>query len=128
VGAQARYMQMIEEAFAPLPVLVAPFFEQEVAGAPMLDRLAGALFGDHDPTEVFFQGQAYHIEPSEDGYALVLPLAFTDKSNVNLLRKGDELTLQVGTYRRSFILPHVLAGRPANGATFTDHTLRIQFK
>ena len=32
-------------AFSPVPVLCAPYFDQEVVGAGMLDRLADALFG-----------------------------------------------------------------------------------
>ncbi len=125
---QARYLQMIEEAFAPLPILPAPFFEQEMVGAAMLERLAGELFGEDDPARLYFHGQAYHIEQDAGGYALVVPLGFGHRQDVNLLRIGDELTLQVGAYRRSFILPHVLAGRPHSGAKFEDHTLRIQFK
>jgi arsenite/tail-anchored protein-transporting ATPase len=125
---QARYVQMIEEAFAPLPILPAPYFEQEIAGPAMLERLALALFGEDDPARLYFQGQAYRIEQGAGGYELVVPLGFGERRDINLLRKGDELTLQVGTYRRSFILPHVLAGRATGGARFEDHTLRIQFK
>src|SRR5512139_1538032 len=38
LSTQDRHLQMIEEAFAPLPVYTAPYFEQEVAGVPMLRR------------------------------------------------------------------------------------------
>ena len=34
--------------FEPLPILEAPFFEREVTGAAMLDRLAAQLFGERD--------------------------------------------------------------------------------
>ncbi len=127
LGQQERYLQMIEEAFAPLPVYTAPYFEQEVAGIPMLRRLADALFDQRDPAQVFFRGQAYRIEGSGDAYALIVPLPFTEKKDISLLQRGSELTLQAGTYRRSFVLPRALAERRVLAAKFEDHELRIEF-
>jgi arsenite-transporting ATPase len=127
LGAQGKYLQMIEEAFAPLPVFTAPYFEQEVAGIPMLRRLADALFEQSDPSRILFRGQAYRIESSADGYALVVPLPFTEKKDISLLHRGSELMLQAGTYRRSFVLPRVLAEREVLGAKFEEHELRIRF-
>jgi len=124
---QQKYLKMIEEAFAPLPILRAPYFEQEVVGLPMLRRLADALFGERDPSELFFHGQAYRIEESADGYVLVVPLPFAEKKDISLLQKGDELTVQVGAYRRTFILPRALMGLETQGAKFEDHALRIRF-
>ena len=49
---QAEQMELVESGFAPVPVLRAPYFEREVLGAEMLDRLAGELFGDGDPAAV----------------------------------------------------------------------------
>ena len=42
---QEEHLELVESAFAPVPVLRAPYFDQEVVGAEMLDRLAGELFG-----------------------------------------------------------------------------------
>ncbi len=124
---QRKYLQMVEEAFAPLPIMTAPYFEQEVAGIPMLKRLAAALFGERDPAQIFFEGQAYRIEKNADGYVLAVPLPFVDREDVSLLRKESELTLQVGARRRTFALPRVLAGRETRGAGFVEHELRIHF-
>jgi len=124
---QRKYLQMVEEAFAPLPIMTAPYFEQEVAGIPMLKRLAAALFGERDPAQIFFEGQAYRIEKNADGYVLAVPLPFVDREDVSLLRKESELTLQVGARRRTFALPRVLAGRETRGAGFVEHELHIRF-
>ena len=43
---------MVEAAFAPVPVLRAPFFDREVVGTEMLDRLAGEVFDGNEPAEV----------------------------------------------------------------------------
>ena len=42
---QREHVELVEQAFAPVPVLRAPFFEQEVVGAEMLERLGEAVFG-----------------------------------------------------------------------------------
>ncbi len=128
VEAQAKYLQLIEEAFAPLAARTAPYFEQEVVGQIMLNRLAEALFENEDPAGVFFKGQSYHIDPSGTGYELVVPLPFSEKKDVSLLRKGSDLTLQVGTYRRNFILPRILAGRETRGARFENQALHVRFE
>src|SRR3954462_14912326 len=39
-----RQMELVEPGFAPVPVLSAPYFEREVLGAEMLDRLGAELF------------------------------------------------------------------------------------
>src|SRR5919108_1697267 len=49
---QERHLKLVEEAFSPVPVLRAPFFEREVIGDEMLDRLAGMVFEDHEPAAV----------------------------------------------------------------------------
>ena len=49
---QREHLELVESAFAPVPVLRAPYFESEVVGPAMLDRLAAALFGDGDPAAV----------------------------------------------------------------------------
>src|SRR5215217_219519 len=42
---QQEHLRAVEEGFAPVPVLRAPYFEEEVVGPAMLDRLGAALFG-----------------------------------------------------------------------------------
>jgi len=87
---QAEYLRMMEEAFAPLPILTVPCFEQEVVGFDMLRRLAGRLFGDEDPSRIFFQGQAHHIEGQNGEYVLAVPLPFVEKQDISLLPKPRE--------------------------------------
>src|SRR5512132_236468 len=41
---QDRYLPLVEESFAPVPLKTAPFFEQEVVGLDMLYRLGDKLF------------------------------------------------------------------------------------
>src|SRR5436309_3867498 len=41
---QEEHLALVQSAFAPVPVLSAPYFDQEVLGEVMLERLAAALF------------------------------------------------------------------------------------
>ncbi len=125
--AQQRYWPLVEESFAPIPVRTAPFFEEEVLGERMLRQLGSAVFGDDDPAAFFYRGRPYTVRHVDGRYLLELDLPFTSKEEVRLTRFGDELVLQVGSWRRNLILPRVLLDIPTAGAGFIDHTLRIEF-
>jgi arsenite-transporting ATPase len=125
--AQRRHLPMVEESFAPVPVRTVPFFDREVVGLEMLDRLASALFDTEDPAHTFYRGQPYRVERTPSGFTLAIELPFAAKSDVSLTRNADELTVRVGAFRRNLILPRVLLSVPTEGATFEDRTLKIQF-
>lgn len=126
-AAQRAYRSLVEEAFAPVPLRDAPFFEQEVVGVDMLRRLGMAIFGTDDPTSIYHRGRPYVVRRDGPDIVLSLELPFVAKDEVELLRFGDELVLQVGTWRRNLILPRALAQAPASEASLDDHTLRIRF-
>lgn len=125
---QAEYLKMIEEGFAPLPILKVPYFEQEVVGLEGLRRMAAVLFGEEDPSRLFGATQTYTIASNSGGYLLAIPLPFATKEEVSLVRNGDELAVQVGNWRRNFILPRALRGLETASAKFTEQELHIHFK
>src|SRR5881227_78147 len=49
---QEEHLELVESAFAPVPVLRAPYFDQEVVGPAIVDRLGVALFAEHDAAAV----------------------------------------------------------------------------
>jgi arsenite-transporting ATPase len=125
--AQQRYLPVVEDSFAPVPVRTVPFFDREVVGLEMLERVAIALFADEDPARAFYRGKPYRVERTANGFTLAIELPFVSKSDVSLTRNADELTVRVGAFRRNLILPRLLVGAPTHGATFEDRTLKIQF-
>lgn len=124
---QARYLQQVEEAFAPLPIIKAPFMEQEVVGLPMLERFAEALYGAMDPTAVLHEGQIHHIYEEDGQYVLTLAAPFVTKEEISLSQVGDELVAQVGNFKRNIILPRALAGMESQGAKLEGDRLTIRF-
>jgi arsenite-transporting ATPase len=124
---QEEHLELVESAFAPVPVLRAPFFEREVIGGEMLDRLAGALFADVDPSAVLFSGSSQALSVSESGASLRLALPLAAKGDISLKKIGAELVVSVGDQRRTISLPPAMAGMQAGAARFTDGELEIQF-
>src|SRR5205807_5859128 len=74
---QEEHLELVRSAFEPVPVLCAPYFDREVLGAEMLDRLAAAVFADADPGAVLHAGITQELEVTEDEarLRLQLPLA-----------------------------------------------------
>ena len=64
---QREQLELVESGFAPVPVLRAPYFEQEVLGAAMLDRLGDALFDGADAGGVLHDKLAQELSLDEDG-------------------------------------------------------------
>ena len=126
-GSQARYSQLIEEAFAPLPIFKVPLMDQEVVGVEMLRKMAQAIYGDQDPTKVFYSEKPQVIEKSKEGYALRLRLPFVSKESLNMTRSGDELAISIGNFRRNVILPRVLAVLEVKKAKFEGDHLVLTF-
>jgi arsenite/tail-anchored protein-transporting ATPase len=125
---QARALAQIESDFAPVPVLQAPYFEHEVLGPEMLDRLAGALFGGRDAAAVLHDRPAQELA-LEDGRAeLRLELPFVSKGDVALRKIGLELVVRVDGYKRTIMLPGALAGFKPTSARLAEGTLVVGFE
>jgi arsenite-transporting ATPase len=126
-GSQARYGQLVEEAFAPLPIFKVPLMDQEVVGTEMLRKMAQAIYGNQDPAKIFYSDPPQTIEKSDDAYLLRLRLPFISKEDVNLARSGDELAISVGNFRRNVILPRALAALEVKKARFEGDHLVLTF-
>jgi arsenite-transporting ATPase len=124
---QRRYGPMVEQLFAPIPIRYAPFFDREVVGIPMLNRLGDALYGEADPTQHFYRGRPYSVARDDGEFVLSVELPFASKEEIGLSRHADELVIDVGTWRRNLVLPRALLDAPTRGAKFEDHVLKIRF-
>ena len=124
---QEEHLERVHAAFAPVPVLCAPYFEQEVVGPEMLDRLAGELFGDRAPAAVLHDALAQELEVLDDGARLRLDLPFAEKGDISLKKIGLELIVGVDGQRRTIMLPPAMAAMRPSAATFTGGALEIRF-
>jgi arsenite/tail-anchored protein-transporting ATPase len=125
---QQEHLELVESAFAPVPVLRAPYFAEEVVGPAMLDRLADAVFAEADPGAVLCTERAQELEIAEDGGAtLRLALPFTEKGDISLKKIGPELVVRVDGQKRTIMLPPALAACTPRAASFEDGALEVAF-
>lgn len=124
---QERHLTLVEEAFSPVPTLRAPFFEREVIGGEMLDRLAETLFENHPPAAILHDQLSQELEMVEAGARLRMRLPFAQKSDISLKKVGLELVVSVDGQRRTIALPPPVAALRPTGATFEEGTLEVSF-
>ncbi|KQX69023.1 MULTISPECIES: ArsA family ATPase [unclassified Paenibacillus] len=124
---QNKYEEEIVQCFSPLPILKVPLMPLEVVGKEMLERVAAAAFHERECGAILHRGIIEEVKKTDTGYELRISLPFTEKKQLQLNQKGDELTLQVGSYRRIVALPRVLLGRQVEAARLADSILTIHF-
>jgi arsenite-transporting ATPase len=125
---QAEQLEQVRAGFAPVPVLRAPFFEQEVVGAEMLDRLADALFAEGDPAAVLHDRLAQELRMRDGRAELRLDLPFARKGDVSLKKIGTELVVRVDGQKRTIALPAALAGLEPTSAALAEGSLVVGFE
>jgi arsenite/tail-anchored protein-transporting ATPase len=124
--AQGRHMKTIEESFSPIPILKARLFDREMYGLEALGDLASDVFEGIEPLAMLFQGAAHDIVKNGGGYEVIFNLPLADKKDVDLSKRGAELFVKVGTYRRNILLPDSLARLHAAGASIEEGRLKIR--
>jgi arsenite-transporting ATPase len=125
---QAKHLATIESAFSPVPLLRSRLRDRELIGAGALASIGEELYGTSDPASVLFTDDPMTISKEGEGYRLSLRLPFARKEDVDLSTKGEELFVRVGSYRRTIVLPAVLASRSVVSATMKDDRLDISFE
>ena len=124
---QAGHLTHARKAFDPLPIFEARLFDREMVGVKLLERFAQDVFGDQDPTAVFYSDRPIEVKKEKSGYALYLRLPFAEKEKIQVLTHGEELIVQVDNQRRHLLLPRSLASRRLTGAAFEGQRLRVGF-
>jgi arsenite-transporting ATPase len=124
---QLATLDAVRAAFAPVPVLCAPYFAEEVVGAAMLDRLAEAAFAGVDPAAVLHAELAEELRVGDGEATLRLRLPLADRGDVTLRKVGPEVLVRVDGHQRTVLLPPALAGYRAAGASLDDGVLVLRF-
>ncbi|MBI2172180.1 MAG: ArsA family ATPase [Chloroflexi bacterium] len=125
---QAKYLSLINESFDPIPIIRAPLMGQEVVGLDRLKEMAQAVFGEQDPTQLFYKGQAQTVAREAGGYVMTIAVPFTALADISIIRGDGELTMQVGHYRRNIILPRALAELEVAEAKKEGANLKLRFQ
>lgn len=124
---QQEYRKQVYDLFTPLPIWESPYYARDLHGLGDLSEIGNALFKDIDPVKVQFRGITQEITHEGDEYVMRLPLPHVEIGKVSLTKRGDELFIEIGNFRRDMILPMALAERPARRAVFRNGMLEIRF-
>jgi arsenite/tail-anchored protein-transporting ATPase len=124
---QSAHLEVIADAFAPLPVLEAELSNEEIVGMPALSIFAKNLYGEADVAARLSHTEPFRVDASGNALLLSVQLPFTERDDVRLGRTGDELVLTVGPHRRAVVLPDSLVRRDVAGARFVDDRLVVEF-
>src|SRR4051812_17779907 len=79
-----RQMELVRSAFSPVPILTAPYFEQEVIGPPMLDRLGREVFDGQDAGAVLYEELSQELSTHNGSAKLRLTIPFAEKADIEL--------------------------------------------
>ncbi len=126
--AQRAHLETIASSFSPIPILRARLFDREMYGLEALGALARDVFDGVDPLAVLFRGATHEIEKNGEGYDVVFNLPLAMKEDVDLSKRGAELFVRVGNYRRNVLLPDSIARYRAAGASVEEGGLRVRLR
>ena len=126
--AQARHLAAIEVSFSPIPILEARLFDREMYGVDALGALANEVFDTIDPLGMLFKGATHEIVKNGGGYDVILNLPLAQKKSVDLSKRGAELLVRVGSYKRNILLPDSMARLRAEGASIEGGRLTVRLR
>ncbi len=124
---QAEHLQTVRDSFSPVPILTARLFDREMVGLDLLDAMGEEVYGDKNVTEVLYRDDPIRVRRRTGGYVLSMRLPFVSRDDMDIHRRGDELFVRVGSYKRSLVLPHMLQRLDVRAATFVGEHLEIVF-
>jgi len=126
---QAGILDEIEEYFAPVPVKRVPLFAHEVLGRKRLEDLARVLYPEgEDPAAVTRTEKPYTFAKENGVYEVRVLLPFATKGEVGLFKKGDELVVEIGTFRRHIGLPRSMAALTPSRARLESRVLTVEMR
>jgi arsenite/tail-anchored protein-transporting ATPase len=125
---QQEQMNLVRSAFSPVPILDAPFFDQEVVGAEMLDRLGDVLFGNSDAGALLYEELSQELVAENGRATLRLPIPFAEKADIDLKKIGLEMVVRVGGQKRTIMLPPAMAAFRPRSARFEEGALEVFFE
>ena len=123
-----KYLEEIGHNFNPLPLIEVPLWPHEVVGIAMLREVGNVLFNQQQAQAVLYKGRTEEVTVNDGKHQLSIAIPFVEKKEIELSQRGDELTIQVGAYKRKVILTRPLLGQNVAGAKFLNDRLVIQFE
>lgn len=103
--AQQKYLHIIHDSFAPVPIKEVEHQGEEVFGMQLLDKIATALYQQNDPADIFYKEKPFEVKQIGSDYRIRIKLPFIEDQQYSVKKFGDELVLEVGNRRKNIFLP-----------------------
>jgi arsenite/tail-anchored protein-transporting ATPase len=118
--------------FYPLPVKEVPLYNEELKGIEMLKQNAEILFGNQDPSQIFYHERVFEFKSDSSGLTLKVKVPFTKNADFLVERISDRITIKVATNIGYIVnvvpLPAVTLKMKLKAARLSDNELVISFE
>ncbi len=101
-----------------------------MVGVPLLGEMGTEVYGERDVTAVLYHDDPIRVRKrvgGDGGYVLSMRLPFVSRDDMDIHRRGEELYVRVGSYKRNLILPQTLKRLVVREANFAGDHLEIMF-
>jgi len=126
---QSENLKDISESFSPVPIFKTELMNSEVKDYDTLLNMGENIFKEVSAEKVLFKEKIFEVEKSsvDETYYLNISMPFVDKSELNLLQSGDEISISIKNEKRNFMLPQKLQSKKIVKASYEEGKLRIKF-
>jgi arsenite/tail-anchored protein-transporting ATPase len=124
---QSEHLATVHESFDPVPILTSRLFDREMVGIPLLREMGDEVYGTRGAMEVLYRDEPIRVRKRGTGYVLSMRLPFVSRDDMDIHRRGEELFVRVGSYKRNLILPQTLKRMTVREANFAGDRLEILF-
>jgi len=124
---QQKYLEQINQNFYPTLIFEVPFLKEEVLGIEKLEKLGRLIYGDRDPSEVFYKDKPFEIYEQDGSFVLKLHLKEVPKEKLEVFHFGDELSIKIGNFKKHFFMPRALINKEVKSARINAPYLEITF-
>jgi arsenite-transporting ATPase len=124
---QSEHLVTVHESFEPVPILSARLFDREMVGVSLLEEMGNEVYGDLDAAEILYRDEPIRVRKRGTGYVMTIHLPFASRDDMDIHRRGEELFVRVGAYKRNLILPQSLKRMTVREANFAGDQLEILF-
>ncbi|MGI8615924.1 MAG: ArsA family ATPase [Actinomycetota bacterium] len=124
---QAEHLVTVHESFDPVPILSARLFDREMVGVSLLEEMGDEVYGALDAGDILYRDEPIRVRKRGTGYVMTMRLPFASRDDMDIHRRGEELFVRVGAYKRNLILPQSLKRMTVREANFAGDHLEILF-
>ncbi len=124
---QQSYLKLVTTAFQPIPLLTAPYYEQETLGYERLKALGEALYGETPPHEILYHHQPVSFLAENGCHMVRIHFPFVSREEISLSKIGDELIIRMGAFKKNLVLPRAFARLQPEKARLENETLTVTF-